>query len=148
MARPKNKAPSLPLFSEPMTSERAWTIVERIPVDVTVTSERQKCAGACCKAKGALGHGPYYFARFRREDGRTVRRYIGSEAKLAEVREAWRVASAEVEAARALADATMAPEAARARQLEARAQGPQRARKRPARATTVDVPILKFGGAK
>ena len=138
MGKPKGAAAaSLRLFpAEPMTSERAWTIVDRLPLDSPITSERRRCRDACCRKRGAKGHGPYWFAVVLIKGKRRLR-YIGSDAKLAEVREAWAIVGAEVDAAQAVAAAVEPPEAVRARQLTARA----RARARVPR--TVTVPIVE-----
>jgi hypothetical protein len=151
MPRRKDPPPSLPLFAaEPMTSEQAWAIVDRVPVGVRVAQGYTRCAGGCCRRTKnrpkPKGHGPYWFARWILPDGRRARRYIGSDARLALVKRAWAIVQAEVDAAsEAASRAVEPPEVTLARQLAARAHGPKHARTREPQQSAIDVPILRLG---
>jgi len=135
---------TLSLFDErPPTSEEAWRVVERIALCATFCQRRAKCAGACCKRKGALGHGPYWYAVWDdRITGASKQRYVGSAENKRRIELAHEVVRAEIDAAEAVAAAV--PESKRLRELQQRA-GVYRvsARRRGATlAQTQEVPIL------
>jgi hypothetical protein len=146
MPRAKNPPPSLPLFGERPTRERAWELVERYPIGSRLALKRKRCAGACCRRKGSVGHGPYWYAFFRAAPGaRESERYIGGEAKKAEVVASWAVVSEELEAAQR---AALSPALERARELEARAHGAARKVRRATDRRVATIPILAIGGHK
>jgi len=135
---------TLSLFDErPPTSEQAWRVVERIALCATFCQQRQKCAGACCKRKGALGHGPYWYAVWDdRVTGKSKRRYVGSAENKRRIELAHDVVRAELHAAEAVAAA--APEGRRLRELQQRAGVYRISTRRRAvtLAQTQEVPIL------
>jgi hypothetical protein len=134
MGRPKKPRPSLALFPGRPTPERAWQLVERYPIGSRFAKETIKSRGR--------EYGPYWFVRFT-SNGKTVRRYVGDEAKKQEIELAWEVVEAE------LAAAESSPEVRRLRELEMKAKAPGAPGKRLARTKgTVDVPIRGVVGPK
>lgn len=71
-----------------MTREEALVIVARYPLGATFGTQYQKCRDACCRAPGARGHGPNWYARVRLPSGQTTRLYIGTDAKKARIDQA------------------------------------------------------------
>lgn len=102
MPRTKKRLPTLSLFGERPTRERAWELVEKFPLDSTISAEYQTIRGK--------KYGPYYRVRVGRE--RKVN--VGPAAKR-ELELAWDVVRDE------LAAAESTPEVRRLRELEKRA---------------------------
>lgn len=117
---------------DPPTSEQAWEIVKRVPLDASIGQVYKRCKGACCRA--TKGHGPYWIARWTRADSNRQReRHIGSDDALEVVRAAHAVVRREIEIAE---EAAQSPALRYLRELEARAY----ARGRPD--GIVSVPIV------
>lgn len=124
----RQAAASLPLFAE----QSAWEIVERVPITARLGQETVKTRG--------ITYGPYWFGYFQDASGKRCRVYIGSDDERAAVVAAHAVVSRELKAAERAAEASLTPELARLRKLEAIA----RPRANLARTSAVvDVPILE-----
>jgi len=149
MGRPKNPPPSMPLFGEVPTLERARQLAARFPRGWKFQKMFRKCGGACCRRKGFKGHGPYVFARGI-VNGKPVNRYVGTEARQAEIEAAWKLLAPELDAAAAVARAELEQLDARRREIDARRRelapiaGVRRPRSLPD--DVVSIPILKLGG--
>lgn len=129
MRRSKQRATAttLPLFAE----LAAWEIVERVPLTARLGQEQ-------VKTRGVL-YGPYWFAYWQDANGKRRRVYIGSNDEHAAVLAAHEVVRRELRAAEKAAEASLTPELARLRKLEAIA----RPRANLARTSAVEVPILE-----
>ena len=134
MAKRKTPPPSLSLFGERPTRERAWELVGRAPIGAAVRALYKR-------ASDGRRLGPYYEARWYDADGKAHVYYLGPETKRLEYLAACEVVGDELEAAKRAAET---PAARRAAELEAKARGGKVKRaKDPARLATI--PILRMG---
>jgi len=90
------------LFPPPISRERAYELVRRVPIGSNFWQRGTRCHTPGCYCATGRSHGPYWFA----SPGRGPCVYVGTDEARALVEAAWVLVGAELAAAEAKVDAT------------------------------------------